>query len=136
FPHCGINLEEVNEFNRQSKVESEGIRDFIILHYKLNNRGDNEFWRACQRMDVPESLMNKIKLFKKTGKVFCQPDDLFTETAWQQVMIGQGNIPEDHHPLVDTLSEEQVGDLMKNLKILINRTIDKMPSHDNFLHSL
>jgi tryptophan halogenase len=136
FPHCGINLEEVNEFNRQSKVESEGIRDFIILHYKLNNRGDSEFWRACQRMDVPESLMNKIKLFKKTGKVFCQPEDLFTETAWQQVMIGQGNIPEDHHPLVDTLSEEQVGDLMKNLKILINRTVDKMPSHDNFLHSL
>ncbi|MBA6225377.1 tryptophan 7-halogenase [Colwellia sp. MB02u-18] len=136
FPHQGINLEEVNEFNRQSKVESEGIRDFIILHYKLNNRGDSEFWRACQRMDVPESLMNKIQLFKKTGKVFCQPDDLFTETAWQQVMIGQGNIPEDHHPLVDTLSEEQVDDLMKNLKILINRTVDKMPSHDDFLRSL
>ncbi|PKG86243.1 tryptophan halogenase [Colwellia sp. 75C3] len=136
FPHNGINIEEVEEFNRQSKVELEGIRDFIILHYKLNNRGDSEFWRACQRMEIPESLLNKIELFKKTGKVFCKPDDLFTEIAWQQVMIGQGNIPEDHHPLVDTLSKEQLIDLMASLTTLINRTVDKLPSHDEFLQLL
>jgi len=135
FPHNGINLEEVNEFNRQSKIESEGIRDFIILHYKLNSRGDSEFWRACQRIDVPESLIRKIQLFKKTGKVFCNPDDLFTEIAWQQVMIGQGNVPKDHHPLVDALSKEQIEDLMENLKTLINRTVEKLPSHDEFLKS-
>ncbi len=136
FPHNGINIEAVNEFNRQAKLEAEGIRDFIILHYKLNNRGDSEFWRTCQRMDVPESLMNKIQLFKKTAKVFCNPDDLFTEIAWQQVMIGQDNIPEDHHPLVDALSKEQIEDLMDNLKTLINRTVEKLPSHDEFLMSL
>ncbi len=136
FPHNGINECEVSEFNRQSKEESEGIRDFIILHYKLNGRDDSEFWRACQRMDVPESLMNKIQLFKKTGKVFCNPDDLFTEIAWQQVMIGQNNVPEDHHPLVDTLSTEQLEDLMGNLKTLINRTVEHLPSHDEFLNHL
>lgn len=136
FPHKGINIEEVDEFNRQSKTEAEGIRDFIILHYKLNGRGDSEFWRACQRMDVPDSLINKIQLFKKTGKVFCNPDDLFTEIAWQQVMIGQDNAPEDHHPLVETLSTEQVLDLMDNLKTLVNRTVEKLPSHDDFLTSL
>lgn len=136
FPHKGINIEEVNEFNRQSKLEAEGIRDFIILHYKLNSRGDSEFWRTCQRMDVPESLMNKIELFKKTGKVFCNPDDLFTEVAWQQVMIGQGNIPEDHHPLASALTDEQVTDLMASLETLIKRTVEKLPSHDEYLMSL
>jgi tryptophan halogenase len=135
-PHNVIKQEEVDEFNRQSKVELEDIRDFIILHYKLNNRGDSEFWRACQRMEIPKSLLNKIELFKKTGKVFCKPDDLFTEIAWQQVMIGQGNIPEDYHPLVDTLSKEQLTDLMASLTTLINRTVDKLPSHDEFLQSL
>ena len=75
-------------------------------------------------------------MFKKTGKVFCNPDDLFTEIAWQQVMIGQGNIPEDHHPLVDTLSKVQIDDLMANLKMLINRTVEKLPTHQEFLNSL
>jgi len=136
FPHKSINIEEVDEFNHQSKLECENIRDFIILHYKLNKRDDSEFWRACQRMDVPESLTNKLQLFKKTGKVFCNTDDLFTEVAWQQVMIGQGNIPEDHHPLVNSLSEQQIEELMDNLQILIDRTIDKLPSHNEFLASL
>ncbi|MGB2740084.1 MAG: tryptophan halogenase family protein [Cognaticolwellia sp.] len=136
FPHRGINIEEVNEFNRQSKIEAEGIRDFIILHYKLNSRGDSEFWRACQRMDVPQSLSNKIQLFKKTGKIFCKPDDLFSEIAWQQVMIGQGNVPEDHHPLVNALTTEQLDDLMASLKTLINRTVENLASHDDFLKSL
>jgi tryptophan halogenase len=136
FPHRGINIEEVNEFNHQSKIEAEGIRDFIILHYKLNSRGDSEFWRACQRMDVPQSLSNKIQLFKKTGKIFCKPDDLFSEIAWQQVMIGQGNVPEDHHPLVNALTTEQLDDLMASLKTLINRTVENLASHDDFLKSL
>jgi len=136
FPHNGINIEEIDEFNRQSKIESESIRDFIILHYKLNKRNDSEFWRACQRMEVPESLTSKIELFKKTGKVFCNANDLFTEIAWQQVMIGQGNIPNDYHPLVDTLTEESLVGLMDNLKVLINRTVDNLPSHDDFLKNL
>lgn len=136
FPHMGINIEEVDEFNRQSTIEAEGIRDFIILHYKLNSRDDSEFWRACQRMDVPESLSNKIQLFKKTGKIFCKPDDLFSEIAWQQVMIGQGNIPEDHHPLVNALTSEQLLDLMASLKTLINRTVENLPNHDDFLTSI
>jgi tryptophan halogenase len=136
FPHNGLRKEEVDEFNRQSKAELEGIRDFIILHYKLNKRDDSEFWRTCQRMDLPDSLRHKIELFKATGKVFCKPDDLFTEIAWQQVMIGQGNIPGDHHPLVNTLSQEQLTDLMANLKTLINRTVENLPSHDDFLKSL
>jgi tryptophan halogenase len=87
-------------------------------------------------MDVPESLINKIQLFNKTGKVFCNPDDLFTEIAWQQVMIGQGIVPKDHHPLVDTLTTEQVNDLMNNLTTLINRTVEKLPRHDEFLTSI
>jgi len=133
FPHLGIKDEEVNEFNHQSLIESERMRDFIILHYKQNQRDDTQFWRECQRMDVPESLTKKMKLFEQTGKIFREQDELFTEIAWQQVMIGQGLVPKDHHPLVDSLSKDQVIDLMDNLKTIIQRSVDKMTSHDEFL---
>ena len=135
FPHNGIQSEEVAEFNQQAKAEYISIRDFIILHYKLTTRDDSAFWRQCQQMDIPESLQEKLTLFKKTGKIFCQQGDLFTDIAWKQVMIGQGNMPQDHHPLVDSLTREQIEELMANLKTLINRTVEKMPSHQEFLTS-
>lgn len=136
FPHNGIKDEEVNEFNRQSLIESERMRDFIILHYKQNQRDDTAFWRACQRMDVPESLTQKMALFEQTGKIFREQDELFTEIAWQQVMIGQGLIPKDHHPLVDSLSTEQITELMDNLKVIIERSAKNMTSHDEYLSKL
>jgi tryptophan halogenase len=45
FPHNGISQTLVDEFNRLCKTEVEGIRDFIILHYKLNAHSDSAFWR-------------------------------------------------------------------------------------------
>lgn len=136
FPHNGINQEEINEYNAQSKNEYERIRDFIILHYKLNQRGDTDFWKQCQRMEVPESLSHRIALFKESGKVFREQEDLFTEVAWKQVMIGQGAIPRDHHPIVGTLTDQQIKDLMKSLKTIIDRTVSKMPTHEEFLNKL
>lgn len=136
FPHLGIKDEEVNEFNRQSQIESERMRDFIILHYKQNQRDDTPFWRACQRMDVPKSLTKKMELFKQTGKIFREQDELFTEIAWQQVMIGQGLVPKDYHPLVDSLSDQQIRELMDNLKTLIGRAVDKLPTHNEYLDNI
>jgi len=133
FPHTGIRDIEVQEFNRQSQVEFERIRDFIILHYKVNQRRDSDFWRSCEQMDIPQSLQEKIDLFKQTGKVYRDYDDLFTEAAWQQVLIGQGAEPQDFHPIAGNLSEQQMDDLMSSLKTLIDGTVASMPKHEAYL---
>ncbi|GMG88055.1 tryptophan halogenase family protein [Biformimicrobium ophioploci] len=133
FPHQGIKPEEVAEFNRQSQVEFERIRDFIILHYKANQRRDSDFWRECENRDVPETLQRKMELFRRTGKVFRDYDDLFTEVAWQQVLIGQGVVPEDYHTIADGLSDAQLADLFKSLKTLIDGTVKGLPEHEQFL---
>jgi tryptophan halogenase len=135
FPHDGIKQTEVDEFNRQSQIEFEKIRDFIIMHYKVNNRTDSQFWIDCREMSVPESLERRIELFKTTGKVFKENDELFHEIAWQQVLIGQGLIPEDYHPLAHNLSREQLGGLLQDLETLAERTSEQFPSHVEFLSS-
>mgnify|MGYP000094273716 FL=1 len=133
FPNTGIKQCEVDEFNNQSKAEYESVRDFIILHYKINKRSDTKFWRDCQRMDIPTSLAAKISLFKQSGKVFSNYNELFTDIAWQQVMLGQGLIPDDYHPMADTLTVEQISDLMTSLDTLIERTVESVPTHQQFL---
>ena len=136
FPHQGINTADAIEFNRQSQEEVERIRDFIILHYKQTERTDSRFWRDCQSMDIPETLKQKMDLFKETGKVFRQQDDLFTEIAWVQVLLGQGVMPNDVHPLVSSLSEQQLNELFTNLKTIVDKSVEKLPTHDAFLANL
>jgi tryptophan halogenase len=133
FPHAGIDPAAVDEYNRQARIEWEHVRDFIILHYHLNERTTGDLWRECRETEPPESLARRIELFRRTGRVFREQDELFTEVAWQQVMIGQGIRPQDYHPLVDALSPAQLDDLLDGLKRIVSDAVDSLPDHAAFL---
>ncbi len=133
FPHAGIQQSEIDEYNEQSRLEFEHIRDFIILHYHLNRRDDSQFWRECQRMEVPDALAHRMELFQATGKVFHNQQDLFTEIAWQQVMVGQGLMPEDYHPLVDALNPAQLAEFLDNVKDIVREEVSRIPGHDDYI---
>lgn len=121
------------EFNRQSSEEFEQIRDFIILHYKLNQRDNDVFWRHCREMSVPDTLTAKIALFEASGVIHCPQESLFSENAWTQVMLGQGVMPKSAHPLANSLTQEQTTELLHNLNRIITKASDAMASHDDYL---
>ncbi|NMP16292.1 tryptophan halogenase family protein [Thalassotalea sp. Y01] len=133
FPHAGIADTDVTEYNKQSKLEFEQIRDFIILHYHVNERNDSLFWKDMRNMQVPESLTHKIELFRQTGRLFREQNDLFHDSSWLQVMLGQGIIPQDYHPIANTLSDEMLKTNLQRIKAIKNEPIAQLPSHDQFL---
>ncbi len=133
FPHQGLQSAVIDEYNRQSREEFEKIRDFIILHYHLNQKDDSPFWRACRETEKPESLLRRIELFRASGLVFREQDELFSETAWQQVFIGQGLVPEDYHPLTNELSDAQLSEFLRNLKDTMDRSAAQLTDHDAYL---
>jgi tryptophan halogenase len=84
-------------------------------------------------MALPESLAQRIELFRQSGAVFRQQDELFTEVAWQQVMLGQHLRPQHYHPLADNLTGAQLSGLLADLKAIIGRTAAQLPPHQQFL---
>lgn len=136
FPHAGIQEANTAEYNRQSKIEFEQIRDFIILHYNTTERDDTLFWRNMRDMEVPPSLDRKIKLFRSVGKIFREQEDLFAESSWLQVMVGQGIMPKDYHPLANSISEEQLREMLENMKKIKRSPLDRIPKHDEYLASI
>ncbi len=133
FPHAGVTDELIDEYNRQSQFEFEYIRDFIIMHYHLNERDDSEFWRAVRDMEVPERITQKVELFRKSGVITNDNLDIFLDASWLQVMLGQGIMPQDYHPLADTLSDEQLEDKLLKTRQTKRQPMDQIPSHDKFL---
>lgn len=133
FPHAGVTSELVDEYNRQSKEEYELIRDFIILHYYLNERTDSQFWRNVATMEIPERITQKIELFRANGSLFKDNLDIFLEPSWLQVLLGQGVVPQDYHPLAGTLSEAELKNKLINTKQTKLQPMDQIPGHDEFL---
>ncbi len=132
FPdrHCDPAL--VDAYNRQTRFEYEHVRDFLILHYKATERDDTPFWCQCAAMEVPERLASRIRLFRRTGLIFRDADELFTEVGWLQVMLGQRIKPEHYHPLADELETSKFQAFLSDIRTLVDRTVAKLPSHDDF----
>lgn len=128
FTQCDIDL-----FNQQTETEYHRIRDFIILHYKLTNRDDSEFWRYCKNIEMPDSLKQKIDMFSENGRIFRHDNELFNETSWLAVMHGQGIKPKSYHPLVDRLSHDEIERRLKNIELVISRSANVMPDHQAYI---
>ena len=86
-------------------------------------------------MEVPDSLTEKINLFSDTGLLYRDPEDLFRESSWVQVMIGQGIRPRGYHAMADRISLEQLARFLGDVQSIIAKASDSLPSHDTFIRS-
>jgi tryptophan 7-halogenase len=132
LPNGSIRAADVAAYNAQTAFEWERVRDFIILHYHVNGRPE-PFWRACAEMRVPDSLAEKIDLFRANGRIARWSEELFSEPGWLQVMIGQGLMPAGYHPLADGPSEGELREFLGLIRQTVTKHVAGLPSHDVFL---
>lgn len=132
LPNGPIASADTDAFNRQSAFEYERIRDFIILHYHANQR-DEPFWKACREMAIPDTLAEKLEVFRANGRIFRVSEELFTELGWLQVMVGQGVVPAGYHPLADQLDHNDLAGFLGATRQVVDGSVAVMPDHADFI---
>ncbi len=133
FPDGGFEPADVDEFNRQSRFNFESVRDFVILHYHLNQRDDAEFWKQCAHMAVPDTLAEKIRLFQSHGRIVRFNNELFSEVGWLQVMEGQNLAPRRCHPLAELQPADATHDYLESVREVIAKCVAVMPDHAAYI---
>ena len=133
FPDRSFNQVDVAEYNRQSRFEFERIRDFIILHYHLNQRTDSEYWTACANMAIPDALRQKMDMYRARGRVVRVDNELFSEVGWIQVLEGQNMRVDAYNPLVDVQSEADIHEYLESVRGVIAQCVEVMPDHAAYL---
>jgi tryptophan halogenase len=119
-------------FNRLSESEWARIRDFITLHYFANFR-EGEFWDYCRNMELPDTLLEKIDLFREAGLVMREEEELFLDDSWGQVMIGQGIMPGSWSPLADNVPGEDIGPFLDSVAKSYRLRAESLPTHRQFV---
>ncbi len=133
FPDRDFDPATISEFNRVSTNETERIRDFLILHYKLTQRDDSELWRYCAAMDIPDTLQWKIDHFRRYGRLVALEMDLFAPPSWLAVHIGQFNMPERTDPLMDFRGID-ARDWMGKLRTAMASAAQQQTTHQDFIN--
>ena len=104
-----------------------------MLHYNATQRDDTPFWNYCRTMAIPESLIEKYRVFRTYGRVFRENEELFNDTSWFAVMLGQLMTPKTYDPVADVLSAEETRRRLDEIRSAVKASADHMPMHRKFI---
>jgi len=133
FPDRDFRPELADEFNRVMGRRYESVRDFIVMHYKLTQRDDTEFWRHCAAMPIPDSLAHQIELFRETGRITILDPDGFAEPSFVAMLLGLGVVPKRYDPFIDLLDVRQLHGHFAGLRDMIAQLAARAPDHGAYL---
>jgi tryptophan halogenase len=133
FPTRRFDQAEIDRFNATTVKEYVDIRDFLVLHYKATTRDDSDFWDYCRTLEPPAGLARKLHMFRSNGRIFREDTELFTETSWLSVMVGQGIEAGGYHPAADLLPDAETLKRLAHIREVVARTAERLPMQMDFL---
>ena len=132
FPDLDFDPILADEFNRINRSEVERVRDFLILHYHMNQHPQGELWRYCANMPIPDTLREKIEHFRRYGRLVQREWEIFGPPSWLAVHIGQLNTPQRVDPLIDYRSVDGAAWLASWRQALVS-AVRGMPTHQQYI---
>jgi len=133
FPDRNFDAINITEYNRIMDVEFERVRDFIVLHYCATERDDTPFWNYVRTMPIPESLTNKMELFRERGVIVDYRLGLFYEPSWLAVYVGQRVMPKRFDARLDDVPLEELRKHAQALRAAVRAGAESLPTHADFL---
>jgi len=82
---------------------------------------------------VPETLARKIALFRNRGRFFRYEDELFAESSWVAVLLGQNVMPAGWDPLADAVDPALVRQRLDRIREVFHRAAEAMPRLEDWI---
>lgn len=88
-------------FNAQIARRYEGIRDYIVCHYRTALRDDTDYWRDATGHDhLSDSLKSIMTIWFTGGDLTAEVQrqriqNYYNAVSWHCMLAGYGNFPED-----------------------------------------
>lgn len=95
----GFTAQHRDAFNTAAADRYEGVRDYIVAHYRLNQRTDTEYWRANranQQLSVNlKALMTAWFTHEDVASVNAAAygQEHYSATSWHCLFAGYGTLP-------------------------------------------
>lgn len=123
FPTTAEAASERDEYNRVTLSLFERLRDFQAALYLLVGASPVG----------PQSLKQKIDIFRARGTIAPMEDETFTPDQWRALFIGLGLAPESWSPTVDSTPPERVKEGFRRILGFVSEKVLEQPSHDHYL---
>lgn len=107
------------EFNRITNLEIDSVRDYQLLRLAVADRQTGPFWQRIRHLQWPDSLQQRVELFRSCGRFTPRDNEFFSKSNWISSFINFGVWPASYDPLADMVDEQRMrADLVRFKKIV------------------
>ena len=109
-----------DEFNARMNANFEGVRDYIVLHYKTNSRSDSQYLKDNrENQKISDNLRAMIECWyaiEDTQEALTRLNigSYYSQRSWTCLLAGVGVFPKQENLVIP--DKENVGMAMKDLK--------------------
>lgn len=123
-------------FDRQSQLEFERIRDFLIAHYCFNRRSGEPFWDRMREMALPDTLQHKIDGWRAQGELVRYEWESFQDPSWLSIYAGFEELPTRYNVLADRFSDGELAEIFARMRTAIADTVRSATPSEDFARQL
>ncbi len=136
FPDRDCDPALAARFNALFGADMDNIKDFLILHYHATEGRSEPLWAHCRHMALPDTLAEREREYRRSGRLMLGSEELFREASWLAVLNGQGIVAKGYHPVADTIDPAVNRTQLQQIAEMMARAAAAQPKHDAALAAL
>jgi hypothetical protein len=136
FPDDFWSPELRDSYNSRVAHVIDGVRDFLVLHYRAAEKADTPYWKATKTRAIPETLSTRLPVWGSElpdeGNIYPHYHG-FEPYSWNCVLIGLGQQPIRPRPALEHLEPSTARAEFTRLREYGSRLTEALPSCYDYL---
>ncbi|GAA3465205.1 tryptophan halogenase family protein [Saccharothrix longispora] len=139
FPDGGFDQRMISAYNNRINKAVDGVKEFLVLHYRSADREDTPYWKETKTRPIPEALQEKLALAEShllDEETIYPHYHGFESYSWNTMNLGLGRIPLTARPALRHLDPTNALAEFAKLKAEADEMVATLPSCYEYLASI
>ncbi|MFE1174111.1 tryptophan halogenase family protein [Streptomyces sp. NPDC058773] len=139
FPDEHFDEGQIAAYNRRIGNAVDGVKEFLVLHYKAARRDDTPYWKEAKVRDMPEGLRERLALAESRlldEETIYPHYHGFESYSWNAMTLGLGHRPRTPHPALKHLDPARARAEFARIEAQAAEMVAALPSCHEYLAAL
>lgn len=139
FPDENWNPNLRASFNRAANNAMDGVREFLVLHYRGAARADNKYWRDAKTRHIPDGMAARLEQWQNkmpdTENIFPNYHG-FEAYSYVSMLLGLGGVPVHAPPALAHMDDTAARKEFQAVKDQAEDLVNRLPSQYEYFAQL
>ncbi|WP_164414843.1 tryptophan halogenase family protein [Streptomyces salinarius] len=136
FPDERFDSAQTDAYNKRIAHAIDGVKEFLVLHYKSARREDSPYWKEAKLRAMPDGLAERLALAE--SRLLCDETIYpkyhgFESYSWNAMNLGLGRVPREPQPALKLMDPTAALAEFARIEAEGKALVDALPSCYEYL---